>query len=410
LLKGAKTNPDIRCTLPQARYNRGDIGYVLGIMRKFGLSFTDGHENEFIPMLCQQNSTVDVQYYHKDENVLEFNMEFDYLPNNLLHRLMVDRSGELDMDNVWRTGARFQLKALGYSAVVVIDGDVLRFFIRHSDPMHRPNTYLAILKANVDRIVEEMRLKAPTCQLIYKLDGRRDEFDYEELMLLLEVGQDRALAKSHRRMIPIKHILDQSAPDGLEDEKKLLDAIVRSCQNIQGEPSYRLDGDDRGKEDLRNRRVRDDLRGWSYDVLDQTQRARSGRGTGVGELDLLVFNQKQQPWTMIEALRVSGDTKKTWDKHLDKLIGNYNYFGARFLYLLTYVDADEEEFGKIWNWYQKHIKEYNPGKFTYLEESFTDLTDANGPQNIKVAKCRYTTEANQTTVYHIFAQIPLMNK
>ena len=64
---------------------------------------------------------------------------------------------------------------------------------------------------------------------------------------------------------------------------------------------------------------------------------------------------------MIEALRVSGDTKKTWDKHLDKLIGNYNYFGARFLYLLTYVDADVERFGNIWKGYQKHIKEYNPG-------------------------------------------------
>lgn len=407
LLKTAHNNPDIRCTLPGARYTNNDIEYVLRIMRKFNLSFRDNHENEFIPMLCQQNSTVDVQYYHKDENVLEFNMEFDYLPNNLLHRLMVDRSGELDMDNVWRTGARFQLKALGYSAVVVIDGNVLRFFIRHTDSMHRPNTYLAILKANVDRIVEEMGLKAPTCQLIYKLDGKRAVFSYERLLKMHARGRREEYCDALDKDFPIEDILNQSAPDGLEDEKKLLDAIVRSCQNIQGEPSYRLDGDDRGKEDLRNRRVRDDLRAWSYDVLDQTQRARSGRGTGVGELDLLVFNQKQQPWTMIEALRVSNGTKATWNEHLDKLIGNYNYFGARFLYLLTYVDADVEEFGKIWKGYQEHIKEYNPGKFTYLEGSFTDLTDANGPQNIKVAKCRYITEGNQTTVYHIFAQIPL---
>lgn len=108
LLKNAHGNPAVRCTLPQAKYSGGDIQYVLGIMRKFNLSFTDGHENEFIPMLCQQNSTVDVQYYRKDTETLEFNMEFDYLPSNLLHRLMVERHSELDMANVWRTGARFQ--------------------------------------------------------------------------------------------------------------------------------------------------------------------------------------------------------------------------------------------------------------------------------------------------------------
>jgi hypothetical protein len=73
---------------------------------------------------------------------------------------MVERHAELDMENVWRTGARFCHKELGYSAVVVIDGNALRFFIRHDNPMHRPNTYLTMLKANVDRIVRKMGIKA----------------------------------------------------------------------------------------------------------------------------------------------------------------------------------------------------------------------------------------------------------
>ena len=397
----------IKRVIPDAYYHGYDVDYVLDVFRIFKLSFQKGKNYEFFPMLADINAKPVAKEYAEEKTCLEFNMEFDYLPNNLLHRLMVDRSGELDMDNVWRTGARFQLKALGYSAVVVIDGNVLRFFIRHADPMHRPNTYLAILKANVDRIVHKMGLKAPTCQLIYKVNGKRAAFSYERLLKLHARGRREEYCEALDEDFPIEDILNQSAPDGLEDEKKLLDAIVRSCQNIQGEPSYRLDGNDRGKEDLRNRRVRDDLHGWGYDVKDQTQRGLSGSGKGIGEIDILINNDQKRPWTMIEALRVSGDTKKTWDKHLDKLIGNYNCFGARFLYLLTYVDADEEKFGKIWKGYQKHIKEYNPGKFTYLEESFTDLTDANSPQNIMVAKCRYTTEANQTTVYHIFAQIPL---
>lgn len=232
LLRNAQNNPEIRCTLPHAKYNTSDIQYVLGIMRKFNLSFTDGHENEFIPMLCQQNSTVDVQYYRKDSDTLEFNMEFDYLPNNLLHRLMVDRHTELDMDNVWRTGAKFQLQELGFSAVIVIDSNTLRFFIRHSDPMHRPNTYLTMLKANVDRIVEKMGLKTPKNQLVYKLDGKQEAFEFERLKAMQKAGVQHTFSMTWLRMLSIVDILNQAAPDGLEDELKLLDAIKRSCRNI----------------------------------------------------------------------------------------------------------------------------------------------------------------------------------
>lgn len=350
LLKNAHNNPAIRCTLPQARYNVGDIQYVLGIMRKFNLSFTDGRENEFIPMLCQQNSMVDVQYYQKDAELLEFNMDFDYLPNNLLHRLMVERYSELDMTTVWRTGAKFILPGTGLSAVVVIDGNTLRFFIRHTDPMHRPNTYLTMLKAHVERIVDHMGLQPPTCQLIYKLGGKRDTFDLNILRMRLDVGQTYELAPSHKKLIPIADILNQSAPDGLADEEKLLDAIRKSCLNIQAEPDYYLkDGESGwGMEDKRNRRIRDDLQMLGYDVKDQTQRGLSGTGRGIGELDLLLYNDRKEPWTIIEALRISSGTKAEWNKHLDKLLENYNYFGAPCLYLLTYVDADVTDFQRIW--------------------------------------------------------------
>ena len=393
ILKTAHNNPAIRCTLPQARYDGGDTQYVLGIMRKFNLSFTDGLENEFIPMLCQQNSTVDVQDYRRDADTLEFNMEFDYLPNNLLHRLMVERRDELDMDNVWRTGARFEIKALGYSAVVVIDSNILRFFIRHTDPMHRPNTYLTMLKDNVDRIVEKMGLKSPSCQLIYKLDSRQDMFDFEMLKAMREAGQKDVFSMTWRKMLPIEHILNQSAPDAIAAEQKLLDDIVRSCQNIQGASTlYR-----NASEDDRNCRIRDDLFGWGYNIQDQTKRGSSESGKTAGELDLLLFDKARKPWTIIEALRISGGAKGNWNRHLDKLKGGYNYFGARSVYLLTYVDARSDAFPGLWTDYQNHIQKFS--------SSFRDLSSANR-QYIKTAKCQYTSGGIPITVYHIFALVP----
>ena len=402
----------IKRVIPDAYYVGYDVNYVLDVFHAFKLSFRKDDRYEFFPMLADVNAKPVAKEYADDAECLEFNMAFDYQPpNNLLHRLMVERHNELDMGNVWRTGARFQIPELGLSAVVVIDGNDLRFFIRHDNDVHRPNTYLTMLKANVDRIVEKMGLEAPACKLIYKLDGKRDKFDFEELKMLQEIGQPTALSKAWRRMIPILDILNQSAPDGLEDEQKLLDAIQKSCLKIQAEPDYYLkDGENgRGMEDKRNRRIRDDLEMVGYTVKDQTQRGLSGTGRGVGELDLLLYNDRKEPWTIIEALRVSSGAKTQWNEHLDKLVENYNYFGAPCVYLLTYVDADVDAFHRIWKGYRLHIPKHAPGKFTYCSDSLVIQEDLTGPQDIKIAKCHYDCGGRMTTAYHIFARIPTQN-
>ena len=138
LLRNAHDDSRIRKTLPNARYTFSDIQYVLGIMRKFGLSFTDGQDSEFIPMLCRQKADVDIWEYEQDPDTLEFHMEFEYLPDNLLHRLMVERHKDLDLSRVWRTGAVFRLPALELSAVVAIDGNLLCFYVRADSKNHSP--------------------------------------------------------------------------------------------------------------------------------------------------------------------------------------------------------------------------------------------------------------------------------
>lgn len=402
ILKNAHSDPAIRCTLPQARYNSGDVQYVLGVMRKFSLSFPYGDEQEFIPMLCQQDSTADVQYYHKDADVLEFNMEFDYLPNNLLHRLMVERHAELDMENVWRTGARFQQPKLGLSAVVVIDGNILRFFIRHTNEMHRPNTYLTMLKANVDRIVKKMGLKTPECQLVYKLNGRSDSFDYEMLKAMQDSGQSQVFSMSHRRMIPITDIINQTAPESLDSERKLLQSVQKACEQIQQERIFRS-----STEDNLNRRMRDVLESRGYEVYDQQQMSSSSRKY-VGELNLILYRGEQdlkKPWSIIESLRISDASKRDWNSHLGKLLANYNPHGVPFLFLVTYANCSKEQFEKIWNGYQKHIQQHNAGDFEYEADSFRILNSKQDGCFIQTAVSRYRCGGYMPTVYHIFVQM-----
>ena len=400
LLMNAGIDKSIRCVFPQADYNPSDTQYVLGVMRKFQLSFAAGADHEFIPMLCKQNSALNIQHLRKDPNILEFNMEFEYLPNNVLHRLMIDRSVELDMENVWRAGARFQEPETGLCAIVTIDDNVLRFFIQHINNMFRPNTYLAMLKANVDRIWRKIGLNAPTNQIVYKMDNKQDFFDYEELKIMLEEGEATVFSKIFRRRIPIEAIMNQAAPDGLEEEKKLLQAIVKSCEQIQREPECRG-----SKENNRNRRMRDALQNFGYDVHDQTQIGRSASGKDVGELDLLVYSEGKKPWTVIESLRVSDFAKRNWNSHLSKLLNNYNPHGVSFLFLVSYLDCEKSKYDKYWKEYQTHIKSFDSGIFIFEIGSFKNHVEMQTNHYINIASSRYLCGDYSPTVYHIFVQI-----
>jgi hypothetical protein len=256
-----------------------------------------------------------------------------------------------------------------------------------------------------------MGLKEPKNWLIYKVGTDRAIFNYERILKLHAKGRKEDYCEVLDRDFLIEDILTQSAPQLQKDERKLLDAITRACRHLQDERVYRLKRNADGSgyenghdmEDLRNRRVRDDLQTGGYIVSDQTQR-------GGGELDILVYGENNEPWTIIEALRVSDATKRTWNQHLDKLLGRYNTHGLPRLYLLTYVDADRKTFMNIWEGYQKHIPDRNSGDFTCDKDSFTVLTDENDPHYIRAAKCRYTCNTTETTVYHIFARIPTENE
>lgn len=423
LLKKAPKDASIKCTDRRATYKiPGDAEYVLGIMRQFGLSLQIDNDIEFIPMLCQAHPTLDVSQLGWDENVLEFHMVFEYLPNNVLHRLMVERYGELDTNHVWKSGARFVPPGTGLSAVVAIDDDSLKFYIPHTDFLHSPKTYLTTLKAHVERILQKMNLHANAERMVYKSDGKRGVFDYEELKHNFANNISKVYSSVWKRDIVIADILDPFAqssateeagtrpspgPD-IADADALLDAIRRSCQKIQDDHVYCLIPGKNSKdmEDLRNRRVRDDLSTAGYNVTDQSQRGSGKTGRGVGEVDLMVRDSNNEPWTIIEALRVSNGTKAPWDQHLDKLIVRYNTRGYPVLYLLTYVDADPQAFSRILKAYQAHAKVYNPKKFTCCKCETLDQTDSRKPQYIRVIKCQYKCGDYTPTVYHIFARIP----
>ena len=93
-------SPEVRRAIPDMVYKKDEVDYVLDVIRKFRLSFQVGSDTEFIPTLCRADSLPIATKYELDPATLEFRMEYEYLPNNVLHRLMVDLRRDLDTSQV----------------------------------------------------------------------------------------------------------------------------------------------------------------------------------------------------------------------------------------------------------------------------------------------------------------------
>ena len=201
---------ETRKTFPDIPYVWGDMDYILNVVRKFSLSYQVDGNTEFFPMLCSADSSPMAREYAEDRHVLEFHMEFEHLPSNILHRLMVERHRELDSNNVWLTGARFCQKDTKLSAIARKDGNRLKLYVRSDDPQHAANTYLSVIAGTVERICRSLNLEIGKRWVIYKENGKRVEFDYEDLLFGLEMGDTHVSCKELRKRVLIADILKQS--------------------------------------------------------------------------------------------------------------------------------------------------------------------------------------------------------
>lgn len=401
LLYRAGKDPDVRCVLPDGRYTPADMQYVLAVMRKFQLSYNWNGDCEFIPALCRHSPNVDVRYYQRESEILEFHMEFEYLPANLLYMLMVQRYSELDIDNTWRVGASFRQKETGLSAIVVIEENVLQVFIRRADARHPANTYMAELKADVDRLSNGMGLKILECLLIYKLDGKRESFDYEELKIMLDSGETRVYSKLHRRMIPIMDILNHMDPDE-HKSIRLVEDITRACLQMQSLLHHRT-------ENSLDRTLQFYL-SESYITGKTRQELAYNGGLQSDETDMVLLDQHNNPLTVIETLQIRCDnaSMRSWDQHLTKLLLYDRFRGLSPLFLISFAECTNEEYPHLWKQFSDHMRRYSPERGKLLNGSYEEVDSAdNDRAYLKTAKCRYFIGGRDVTVYAYFVRVQM---
>ena len=94
---------------------------------------------------------------------------------------MVRHGYELNTDIVWRTGAVFERRQLGWSSLVRIKDNGLDVYAKAENKNEHPvNSYLDMIRGSVYQINDELGLTADE-HIAYRKGGLEDRFDYEIL-------------------------------------------------------------------------------------------------------------------------------------------------------------------------------------------------------------------------------------
>jgi hypothetical protein len=396
---------NIQRTVASAVYTREEVDYVPNVVRKFRLSFpVEEEETEFMPMLCDANSTSAAKEYENDPETLEFRMHYEYLPNNVIHRLMVDHRKELDRNNVWLTGARFVCGDTGRSAVVKSEGNLVRIFVRAEGEFRDPQKYLDKLKSTLERINEEMGLTVSKMEVAYKKNEKTVYFDYADLLFSQEIGETEIPCRELRKRIPLVDVLMQS--DFPEDEKqrKLKGDIWQACEMLQEDSLYW-----KASEDQRTGLLAKLLRAKDYIAMEQHRTGISAGGIQSGELDLDIRLAPGDSWSAMEALNLTGSSESQieyWNAHLKKLLDNYNHVGRSFLFHISYVGCAKTRFDQVCRDMYEHLRFHSPEDYE-LQRRFVNWlpSQAGANQFVRAAKAVYDCGGIPMTVYHYFVRI-----
>lgn len=375
-------------------YSSVETEYVLGVIRRFKLSYRIDDDVEFIPMLCDRNENEIVGQFIKGRDVLEFKMEYVYLPNNVLHRLMVEMRSDLIHEFVWLSGAIFSVKAMGLSALVKTQDNFLKIYIKSENEIYPPNVYLGFIRNIIHNTNDSLGLESREI-LVYKKDGETEEFDYSYLIESFQFGNETVYSQKMRCNIPLIDILNQT--DGGNDERrnKLVLDVIDSCASMQSNKIYWA-----ASENERNTYIREMLRSKGYTIADQTLRGKSSSGKQAGELDLEIMDSSNRPWAIYEALNLksfSPSQKEIWNNHLSKLLDNYNPMGLPFSFLVSYVNCKKDDFKGFWLAYSEYVAKSDINDYTIQKTINRNDTFF----YVRSTECIYDRGGIPTVIYHI---------
>ena len=160
--------------MPDKIYTPEETEYILHVMRYFEISHDMGDGVEMLPLKMSKTPPDSVDEFRK-ENALHLRWEGSYLPNNLIHRLLIRKFPELDTKCVWRTGGRFRQVGGGCEALAEMNEKALDVYVNGDRDCRQ---YLETFRGVIRNILDGLNLKAKEI-ICHTVNGREGQVSYQ---------------------------------------------------------------------------------------------------------------------------------------------------------------------------------------------------------------------------------------
>ena len=400
LLKDDSINGEaINRVIPALRYQGAEVNYILGVIRTFKLSYRLEDESEFFPMLCDGNEKKSVADVPKD--ALHFIFRYKYLPTNVIHRLIVNMQGDIDYQKVWYTGAVFRNEQQNQTAYVHSLGNDLHIYVYGEHEYYSLNEYLTPISNRVRRINKNMGISAEEL-MTYRVNGIEAEIPFDEVMGNLRNKSYTRYDSNTKSVIDYRDI-SRRYIDERPRFDRILQSIIKALEALQRDKTYyRNEYNSRDLENSRNHFVSAQLESAGYNCSEQLPGGLGKNEKAAGERDIVIRDILGQEILIYEGLNLAGWDKTYIDKHIAKLLKNYNPNGLRKGVLVTYLECDRDKYLGFINGYRMHMTEYAPEGFKYVGEPI-DMP-SNG-QLLTVLGMNYEAGGLFYLVYHIIVRV-----
>ena len=389
------------------KYKTEEIQYIIYVLLNYELIHWLDKDRFFVPMLCDNNEPEKMDFVDS-EDVYHVSFEYTYLPENVLHLLMVRHGYELNTDTVWRTGAVFERRKLGWRSLVRIKDNYLDIYARSDDQrVHPVNTYLDMMRESINNVNDKLGLTA-TEYIAYRKDGLEDRFRYKTLVGSKEAGQLTIYSEVFESLLDINEILGIiNSPRKMSENdrdfqiEKLLNSLMVGLRSLQGNSAYY-----NAKEDMCNSYIRDLLQARNYICKDHTLHGTSATGKSDGEPDIVIRNKGMDfDLSIYEALKLSvfgGSAKEYLMQHLVKLLKNYNPTGITDLFLVSYVSWSRDRFDSLAREYCNYVVRDVGTEFKFV--SILPMDDFSS-SFIRCYKVGYDCGEIRINVYHVIVRV-----
>ena len=213
---GTLRTPHPRDINPDKTYTEQEMGFILHVMRKFEISLrvTQDYEEdgeEMIPMKMDKTPPERYDEFQKDQKdgALHLRWEAGYLPNNLVHRLIIRKYPELDIKCVWRTGGWFRSTDGGCEALVEMTDRAMDVYVRGK---HDARIYMDSFRSEILRILDDLNIRAKE-YVFCTMDAAAGKVSYKAALSHYRLGKKEMYVEDLDKFVSPQAILHENYVD-----------------------------------------------------------------------------------------------------------------------------------------------------------------------------------------------------